>query len=161
MQARTEQADASAGSAFGALQDSVRRAGHVAPELMREILGAVHARSAAPYRAREVQRIRRLIDAEAWTEVALALVEFDRSWAVRRIVYEDGEWHCTVGSQWPVPEWLDEAVVFTHELLPLAVVGALLSVPPKGVAGMPPTTSVPRFRLRPSDAPAVSCDNFA
>src|SRR5215831_3992358 len=118
MQTRTMQADAETEKTFGALQDCVGQAGRVTPQLMTAVLDAVHAHSAIAHRAHQAERIRRLIDAAAWTEAALAIAEFDRLRAVRRITHEDGEWCCTVGSQWPVPDWLDETIVFSHELLP-------------------------------------------
>src|SRR5215467_7825658 len=74
---------------------------------------------------------------------------------------EDGEWCCTVGSQWPVPDWLDETIVFSHELLPLAIVGALLDATRQGAAAAPRAASVLRGQPHLSDAATVSCDNFA
>jgi len=161
VQTRTMQADAETEQTFGALLDCVRQAGRVTPQLMTAILDAAHAHSAIPHRTHQAKRIRRLIDAAAWTEAALAIAEFDRSRAVRRITHEDGEWCCTVGSQWPVPDWLDETIVFSHELLPLAIVGALLDATRQGAAATPRATSVLRCQPRSSDAATVSCDNFA
>ena len=94
MQTRTMQADAETEKTFGALQDCVGQAGRVTPQLMTAVLDAVHAHSAIAHRAHQAERIRRLIDAAAWTEAALAIAEFDRLRAVRRITHEDGEWCC-------------------------------------------------------------------
>jgi len=67
----------------------------------------------------------------AWTDAALAMVELARSRAVRRLSRDDGEWRCAIGSQWPVPEWLDDVVEFSHPVLPLAILGALIEALPK------------------------------
>lgn len=149
-------------SSADALQDAIGRADGVTFELMSAVLDFACARSAAPYRVDRLSRIRQLIESQAWIDAALALIELDRSRTVRRIAFDDGEWCCVLGSQWPVPEWLDEAVVFSHPVLPLAILGAFLGAVRQSPSAMPSTTSVPQSRPDMSDAAGmVSCDNFA
>jgi hypothetical protein len=144
-----------------ALRDAVERAECVDAALMAAALDIACARCAAPYCADRASRIRQLIGSQAWTDAALALVELDRTSAVRRIVFEDGEWCCTLGAQWTVPEWLDETVAFNHPVLPLAILGAFLAAVRQRPSVSPATRLVPRSRSDLNDTVgAVSCDNF-
>ena len=81
---------------------------------------------------------------------------------IRRLAYDDTEWRCTVGTQWPVPEWLDDTAEVGHAVLALAILSAWLeglgmSAPPAA-----PATSVPRVPSESSDVLlSMNCDNFA
>ena len=106
-------------------------------------------------------RIERLIGSGAWTDAALALIELELpQWQVRRIAYDEGEWHCALSRQRELPEWLDQSIEARHADLPLALLGAFaetirLSAPST-------RTSVPTVPHAVSalDEP-VCCDNFA
>jgi hypothetical protein len=143
------------------LRREIRRLDTVTGEVASAALDLVLAHCAAANRAEQARRIRELIGSKAWTDAGLAMVELARSRAVRRLSREDGEWHCTIGSQWPVPDWLDDSVEFSHAVLPLAILGALIDALGRGQAAIAPATSVPQSRsdLRDSIA-AVSCDNY-
>src|SRR6476619_5758672 len=42
-------------------------------------------------------RIDELIEARAWNDAALTLVELELpAWKQRRLIYEDGKWHCSL-----------------------------------------------------------------
>src|SRR5215471_10276835 len=70
-------------------------------------------------------RLCRLMAAEAWTEVALVLIEMALpAWRPVRLVFDDGEWCCALSRHWQLPDWLDEAVEARHALVPLALLGA-------------------------------------
>ena len=72
-------------------------------------------------------RVNRLIEAGAWTDATLALVELELpQWKLRGIVYEDGEWHCCLSRQPQLPLGLDEVAEASHEILPLAILIAFL-----------------------------------
>jgi|HubBroStandDraft_6_1064221.scaffolds.fasta_scaffold1014421_2 hypothetical protein len=47
-------------------------------------------------------------------------------WKLRRIAYDDGEWRCCLGQQWPLPKWLDDTVDVGHLVLPLAILNAMI-----------------------------------
>jgi hypothetical protein len=144
------------------LQREISRADAVTAELVSAVLDLALARCAAPNRARQAQRIRELIGVQAWTDAALALVELDRSRVVRRLCHDDGDWHCMIGSQWPMPEWLDDTVELGHPVLPLAILGALVDAWHQNPAVPAPATSVPQSRSDLRDATAaICCDNFA
>src|SRR5712672_3233667 len=145
----------------GALQRLIQRADTVTPDLLSAALGLALARCATPHRLDDARRIGRLIQSEAWIDAALALVGLDRL-TIRRLAYDDTEWRCTVGTQWPVPEWLDDTAEARHAVLPLAILSAWLeglrvSVPPAA-----PATSVPGSPSESSDVlQSMNCDNFA
>jgi hypothetical protein len=80
-------------------------------------------------------------------------------WKLRRIVYEDGEWHCALSRQPQLPLELDEVAEASHEILPLALLVALLQASRDVAAGATRVTAVPRVILAPGYA--VCCDNFA
>jgi len=143
------------------LRREICRLDTVTGDLAAAVLGCVLAHCAAPNRAAQAQRIRELIRANAWIDAALAMVELVRSRTVRRLAREDGEWHCSIGSQWPVPDWLDDTIAFSHAVLPLAILGALTEALVRPETPIAPAASVPRAGSDFRDSiPAVSCDNY-
>src|ERR1700730_18566092 len=92
----------------------------------------------------------------------LALLDLELpQWKLRRIAYDDGEWRCCLGKQWPLPEWLDENVDSGPPRRPLAILDAMIearAVAQTSVAASP--RSFPPVRL-PRDAAYLCCDNFA
>jgi hypothetical protein len=146
------------------LQDRLRRAQVVTPDLMSKVVAGACTRIAMPGNATKAARIDRLIESEAWTEAALALVELELpQWKLRRLVYEEGAWHCSLSKQWNLPVWLSDSAEARHESLPLAILSALIEAnqcpdPPCG----PATSAVPRCRNQSSSpAEVMCCDNFA
>jgi hypothetical protein len=102
-----------------------------------------------------------LIEAGALTEAALALINLELPlWQIRRITYDEGEWHCAVSRQRELPEWLDEAIETTHASLTLAIVSVYIETVRQIEASKEPSRpSVPQTR-RDRFEP-VSSDNFA
>lgn len=105
-------------------------------------------------------RLAHLIDAEAWTDAALALMELELPlWQVRRIAYDGGEWHCALSRQRELPDWLDAAVEARHADLPLALLSALIEV--HALAADVSRPSVPSVCAAPDSLyEPVTCDNF-
>jgi hypothetical protein len=106
-------------------------------------------------------RIERLIESGAWTDAALALLELELpQWRLRRLAYDDGEWHCALSRQRELPEWLDQPIESHHADLPLAVLSAFVDawrqLEPSSRTSVP---AVPRS-ASPLYEP-VCCDNFA
>ena len=119
------------------------------------VLAVAEARRSACVGRDQAARIRNLIQAQAWTDGALALLEFGLPrWKLRRIAYEDGEWHCCLGNQWPLPAWLDDSVQVSHPMLPLALLTAFL----EAFAATETARTVPL--VQPAAYRANSCDNF-
>ena len=47
-------------------------------------------------------------------------------WKLRRLVYEDGEWICSLSRNRQLPDWLDDAADARHETLALAILAAIV-----------------------------------
>jgi hypothetical protein len=80
-------------------------------------------------------RIERLIESGAWTDAALALLELELpQWQLRRLAYDEGEWHCALSRQRELPEWLDDRSVESHHAdLSLAILSAFVDARRKSV----------------------------
>jgi hypothetical protein len=144
------------------LRDALGGAPAASAELISAALDVMAARCALPDRVSRTQRIGALIDAQAWTDAALAIVDLDRSRAVRQITHEEGEWSCRIGSRWAVPDWLDGSALFLHPAPSLAILGALLESLAQREDQATAATSVPSSGSRRGHSiPAVACDNYA
>lgn len=102
-----------------------------------------------------------LVAAAAWTDAALALLDDALPrWHLRRLVYDEGEWHCALSQRRELPDWLDDAVESHHPnraaALLLAVIDVLLQDPPAGRSGRGAA-----WRRRPLREGLVCCENFA
>jgi hypothetical protein len=111
--------------------------------------------------AGKTARIERLIASEAWTDAALALVDLELpQWHVRRIAYDEGEWHCALSQARELPEWLDQSIEACHADLPLAILSAFVAA--RQVTAPLDKTSVPTVRRERTQLyEPVCCDNFA
>ncbi len=106
------------------------------------------------------RRIQQLIEAEAWTEAVLALINLELpQWRVRRLDYEDGLWHCALSRWQGLPAELDETAEASHDILPLSILSALIEARRELGANAERPKSVPQ--LRAIDGVAACCDNFA
>ncbi len=142
------------------LPDRLRDARGVTAPLVRDVIELVCRRHSHPGQANTIARIERLMVAEAWIELALALLDLELpQWQLRRLAYDGGEWHCALSRRREVPEWLDEAVEASHSDLPGALFAALLearrTVRPLG------RPSVPVVPHDSSACAPLCCDNFA
>jgi hypothetical protein len=145
----------------GELGDRLQYADAVTAGLMAEIIGAACRRLPSVGQTTKTLRIERLIGSQAWTDAALALIELELpQWQLRRIIYDEGEWHCALSRQRELPEWLDQSVESHHADLPLALLSAFVEA--RRTDAPSSRTSVPTV---PQDANAfyqpVCCDNFA
>jgi hypothetical protein len=145
------------------LAHQVARAQAPTHELVSEFISAIREGSGRVHSAMLV-RINVLVEAKAWTEAALALVELALpQWRLSRLIYQDGCWLCSLSRQWNLPVWLADCAESRHDSLPLAILGAMIEArhwreaPFKQAKG-----SVPKCPLEPDPArAAVCCDNFA
>ena len=141
------------------LEAEFHRAQAVTPALMAGMLALAKARRSAPGSREQADQIRHLIRAEAWMDTALALLEFGLpQWKLRCVTYEDGEWFCSLGKQWPLPSWLDDLVTVSHPVLPLAILTAFVEACAVTSCSTEPAGTVPS--VQPSAHEAVCCDNF-
>lgn len=138
----------------------LRNAHAMSRPLMLEIIDQACRRFASPGQNARSMRVMRLIDAEAWTDAALALMAIELPlWQVRRIAYDEGEWHCALSRERELPDWLDTAVEAHHTDLALALLSAFVEVQALAVEVSRPSVPSVRPALDPLYEP-VGCENF-
>ncbi len=145
-----------------ALIERLRFTNDVTPELMAEIFDVTCRRAPLLRHSAKVLRLKQLIDAGAWTDAALALIELELPlWHIRRIAYDAGEWQCALSRQYEFPDWLAEVVEGRHSNLPLAILSTFVEAQSTVVAAdRPSVPSVPGGRGVTCEIP-VCCDHFS
>jgi hypothetical protein len=147
------------GHYLGRLEAQLGRSRGLTPELMSDLIAEAGVRFATSGNAAR-SRIQRLIESGAWTDAALALVELELpQWKLRRVIYEDGEWRCSLSRHPELPLDLDELADGSHEVLPLAILIAMLQARRDAALGTTAVLASPP--ARPVSDDAVCCDNFA
>lgn len=143
------------------LGDRLRDACCVTAEFLSDIIQATCRRFPSMDRNFKNARIERLIESQAWTDAALALIDLELpQWQIRRLAYDEGEWYCALSRQRELPDWLDQSVEARHADLTLAILGAFVEA--RALDTPLSRTSVP---AAPREANAlyepVCSDNFA
>jgi hypothetical protein len=142
------------------LGDRLRDACAVTADFLSDIIGQTCRRFPTAGQSGKTARIERLIESGAWTDAALALIDLELpQWQLRRIAYDEGEWHCALSRQRELPDWLDQAVETRHADLALALLSAFVEA--ERISAPAGRSSVP-FVPRKTDAfyePVLS-DNF-
>jgi hypothetical protein len=143
------------------LSDRIRDAHTVTPELLSLVISAACRRFPSAGRAEKTAKIERLIASQAWTDAVLALIDLELpQWQVRRIAYDEGEWHCALSRERELPEWLDQSIESRHADLPLAILSTFVDV--QRVSAPSTRTSVPIVQRETSALyQPLCCDNFA
>ncbi|MDE5456506.1 hypothetical protein GWE18_27510 [Bradyrhizobium sp. CSA112] len=109
------------------LGDRLRDACGVTAEFLSDIIHATCRRFPSADQNCRSARIERLIWSQAWTDAALALIDLELpQWQVRRLAYDDSEWHCALSRQRELPDWLDQAVEGCHADLALSILSAFV-----------------------------------
>jgi hypothetical protein len=146
---------------LAALGARMLAANAVTPELVAEIIDLACRRLPSLGQSDKTSRIERLIDARAWTDMALALIDVELPlWRIRRIAYDAGEWHCALSRQCGLPDWLDEAIECRHADLTLAILCALAEAEAVVAASSRPSVPLSPATAGPLYDPLCS-DNFA
>jgi hypothetical protein len=143
------------------LGDQLRNAGYVTAEFLSDIIHATCRRLPSANQNARAARVARLVQSQAWTDAALALIDLELpQWQVRRLAYDDGEWYCALSRQRELPEWLDQSVEAHHADLALAILSAFVEA--QRISSTSSRTSVPAVPqyANPSYEPVCS-DNFA
>jgi hypothetical protein len=142
------------------LQEHLRRAHTVTPELIADVIARACLRFPVHPPAAKA-RVIRLIEAGAFADATLALLELELpQWKLRRIVYEDGEWICSLSRHRQLPDWLDDAAEARHAALPLAILAAFVEAQcHAGESRQVASPTVPQVRSAADYV--VCCDNFA
>jgi hypothetical protein len=151
------------GTDLDRLQERLFGADCVTRELFLHVVTQACPRCAASLSSGATSHLRQLVQAEAWTDATLALINVDLwGWSVRRLAYEDAEWWCTLSKHWQLPYWLDDIAEAHHPVLPLSILSALVEARRMrriGSAREAPWQTVPSVRL--TSGHAICCDNFA
>jgi hypothetical protein len=145
----------------GELNDRLHNAEAMTAELLSDVITETCRRFPSMAQGDKTARIERLIGSGAWTDAVLALIDLELPlWQVRRIAYDEGEWHCALSRERELPEWLDRAVEAHHADLPLAILSAFVEA--GRVAAPSIRSSVPTAprEANPLYQP-MCCDNFA
>jgi hypothetical protein len=109
-------------TSFDALGSALYRAGEPTLDLFAKIISGACTRIPLLAKAEAFDRLMHLAKIGAWTEAAFLLIALELPlWRVRRLVYEDGEWLCSLSNQPNLPIALDDCVEATHEVLPIAM----------------------------------------
>jgi hypothetical protein len=119
------------GSDQAVLLDRLDAAVRCAPQptdgLVWKIIAGVCTRIPALRRAGKAGEIDRLAQSGAWADAALALIELELpAWTLRRLIRENGEWHCSLSRHPYVPIALDDTADASHEVMSLAILLAFL-----------------------------------
>jgi hypothetical protein len=142
------------------LDDELLAAPQAARAIFAKIIGSACNRIPVLSKSGKTARIERLIESGAWTDAAMALIESEMpGWKLRRLVYENGEWLCTLTRQPNMPADLDDSADAAHEILPLAILRAFVEARRRSKVA---TDAAPEIsQLQPAAGGVVCCDNFA
>jgi hypothetical protein len=145
---------------LGELGARLRDACEVDANLMAEILADACRRYPSLGQSEKTSRVEQLIASGAWTDAALALIDLELPlWQVRRIAYDEGEWHCALSRERELPDWLDRCIEARHADLALAILSAFVEA--RRVDAPKSRTSVPGVSRSAGDLyEAVCSDNF-
>jgi hypothetical protein len=143
------------------LGDRLRHAYVVTAEFLSDIISQTCRRFPSTGQSSKTARIERLIQSGAWTDAALALIDLELpQWQIRRIAYDEGEWHCALSRQRELPDWLDQSVEARHADLALAILSAFVEAQRISAPLSRPSVPAARPDLNPFYEPVCS-DNFA
>ena len=99
------------------LTEQLRLAPALTADLVSNVVAGACTRIPVLNKAgKATRRLDQLIEAGAWSDAALALIELELpAWKLRRLVYEDGEWFCSLSKQPNLPVALDDTADACHE----------------------------------------------
>ena len=144
-----------------ALSDRLRDACGVTAEFLSDIISETCRRFPSTEGSAKAARVERLIQSQAWTDAALALIDLELpQWQIRRLAYDDGEWYCALSRQRELPEWLDQPVEARHTDLALAILSAFVEAQQISTPVSRPSVPAVLPDPNPLYEPVLS-DNFA
>ena len=143
------------------LGDRLRDTHAVTAEFLSDIIRQTCRRFSSTGQSSKTARVERLIQSGAWTDAALALIDLELpQWQVRRIAYDEGEWHCALSRQRELPDWLDQSAEAHHADLALALLSAFVEAQRISTPMSRPSVPAVRPDANPLYEPVCS-DNFA
>jgi hypothetical protein len=143
------------------LTEQLRLAPALTPDLIGIVIADACIRLPVLHKAGKTARLNQLIEAGAWSDATLALIELELpAWKLRRLIYEDGEWFCSLSKQPNLPVEFDDTADARHEVLPLAILSAFVEARrPATIMREIGSSAVPK--IRPTSGIVICCDNFA
>ena len=142
------------------LGDRLHNACTVTADFLSDIVSQTCRRFPSAYQSGKTARIERLIESGAWTDAAMALIDLELpQWQLRRIAYDEGEWHCALSRERELPDWLDQSADGRHADLALAILSAFVEA--RHISAPLSRSSVPAARSDASPLYEPVCsDNF-
>lgn len=130
-------------------------------EFMAEIISKTCRRLPSAGPRGKAADVERLIQSSAWIDAALALIDLELpQWQVRRLVYDEGEWHCALSRSRELPDWLDQSIETHHADLALAILSGFVEA--RRASAPDSRTSVPTVgRTTGSLYEPLCLDNFS
>src|SRR5260221_2179932 len=146
---------------LGELNDRLRDAPEANAPLFQEVIDTACRCFPSLGQSAKPARIEQLLQSAAWTDAALALIDLELPlWQIRRIAYDEGEWHCALSRQRELPDWLDQSIEAHHADLALAILCAFVEA--RGVGAPSTRPTVPLVSPCADPFPEIACsDNFA
>jgi hypothetical protein len=143
-----------------ALNDALRSAHALTATLMSNIIKQTCRRFSSAGQSAKTAKIQQFVESAAWTDAALALIDLELPmWQVRRLAYDEGEWHCALSRERELPEWLDQSIEARHADLALAILSAFVEA--QSISAPLTRPSVPEVRRERNSLYQPLCtDNF-
>ncbi len=139
---------------LGGLQARIDAATAATPDLFLDVVAQACLRHAIPQTEKR-RRLGTLIEAGAWLDAALALIDLELPlWSVRRLVCDEGDWLCSLSREPNLPLPLDDTADAHHAVPALAVLAAFVE------ARMRTAPARSRVSALPATARASVLDNF-
>lgn len=143
-----------------ALDEKLHGEHAVTAALMSEIIRQACRRFPSVGQSAKTARIGQLIGSAAWIDAALALIDLELPhWQLRRLAYDEGEWHCALSRERELPEWLDHSIEARHADLALAILRAFVEAQSVSAPLVRPSVPVVPHE-RSSFYQALCCDDF-
>ena len=149
------------GEIVGGLAAELRSAQALTPDLLAKIIAGACPRLMLLSKAGKTARLAAFVNASAWTDAALTIVELELpAWRLRRLARDDGEWHCSLSKAPYLPMELDDTADGRHEISALAILDAFLEARRRtGDAREARTQTAPHAKS--AHGHAICCDNFS
>jgi hypothetical protein len=155
---------------FDQLICRIQCATSISTELVSDLIDETQATAIRLIDAQRLLVLQRWVRDGAWTDAFVLLIEIKLpQWKLRQVVLDDGQWHCSLSKRPNLPLELDETADFTHDVLPLAILGALVEALALTRSRTKPrlakVISLPHRTRAKADADergvyAVSCEDF-
>jgi hypothetical protein len=143
------------------VEHALRGATSLTPSLFSKVVTDVCTRFVALARTGHREQLAQLVLIEAWTDAALFLAEGELPmWHLRRLIYDGGEWVCSLSRHPGIPAEIDDAADGRHVTRPIAILLSLVEAKRLTSARERVcTVSVPH--LKPVVVHPICCDNFS